>query len=178
MSFHLFLHDSHICYWVFLCLLLPIIAVHADNCGETATRRSTRNDLPKLSKKALSASLRSIPNSDDASSSDFPEISMISEYTSAKKAVKSRESLSSVATSNNYNEDSGYSTPATSAAVTPAEQSKSSTRSLRHHVGQQPNHDSHFECTKYRRSYQFVFDFQSYSGGTYTRCHCEEWLRS
>ncbi|PMD34537.1 hypothetical protein L207DRAFT_467188 [Hyaloscypha variabilis F] len=93
----------------------------------SSTRRSTRNDIPKLSKKALSASLRSIPNSDDASSSDFPEISMISEYTSTKKAVKSRESLSSVATSNDYNEDSGYSTPATSAAVTPAEQSKSST---------------------------------------------------
>ena len=53
---------------------------------------------------------------------------MISEYTSSKKAVKSRESLSSVATSNDYNEDSGYSTPATSAAVTPAEQPKSSTK--------------------------------------------------
>lgn len=53
---------------------------------------------------------------------------MVSEYTSAKnKAVKSRESLSSVATSNDYNEDSGYSTPATSAAVTPAERPNSTT---------------------------------------------------
>ena len=51
---------------------------------------------------------------------------------SAKKAaVKSRDSLSSVATSNDYNEDSGYSTPATSAAITPAEQPKSSSTTRR-----------------------------------------------
>jgi DNA repair protein RAD16 len=104
------------------------MAIHSNNRVETATRRSARNDLPKLNNRGISASMRSIPNSDDASSSDFPEISMISEYTSAKKAVKSRESLASVATSNDYNEDSGYSTPATSAAVTPAEQQKSSNK--------------------------------------------------
>jgi DNA repair protein RAD16 len=92
---------------------------------ETATRRSA---LPKLNNKAASISRTSIPNS-DASSSEFPDIPMIGEYTSAqkKKAAKSRESLSSVATSNDYNEDSGYSTPATSAAVTPAEQPNSTT---------------------------------------------------
>jgi DNA repair protein RAD16 len=106
------------------------MAINSDNRGETATRRSAGNDsLPKLNNLGTYAALGSIPNSDDASSSDFPDISMIGEYTSAKKkkVVKSRESLSSVATSNNYNEDSGYSTPATSAAVTPAEQPKSST---------------------------------------------------
>jgi DNA repair protein RAD16 len=92
---------------------------------ETATRRSA---LPKPNNKAASISRTSIPNS-DASSSEFPDIPMIGEYTSAqkKKAAKSRESLSSVATSNDYNEDSGYSTPATSAAVTPAEQPNSTT---------------------------------------------------
>jgi DNA repair protein RAD16 len=105
------------------------MAINSDNRGETATRRSARNDgLPKLNNLGTYAARGSIPNSDDASSSDFPEISMISEYTSAKKkAVKSRVSLSSVATSNDYNEDSGYSTPATSAAVTPADQPRSST---------------------------------------------------
>ena len=47
---------------------------------------------------------------------------MISQY-SAKmkgKATAGRNSLSSVSTSRDYNEDSGYSTPATSAAPTPA----------------------------------------------------------
>jgi DNA repair protein RAD16 len=108
-------------------LLLPFIANHSDNDGETATRRSARtDDLPKLNK--LGPYTRtSVPNSDDASSSDFPDVSMIPEYTSAKKAIKSRDSLSSVATSNDYNGDSGYSTPATSTAVTPVEQPKSST---------------------------------------------------
>jgi DNA repair protein RAD16 len=60
---------------------------------------------------------------------------MIGEYTSAKKAIKSRDSLSSVATSNDYNEDSGYSTPATSAAVTPADPPKSSTTRRGRRVG-------------------------------------------
>jgi DNA repair protein RAD16 len=68
-------------------------------------------------------------NGDDASSSDFPELSNLVAHMSAKKekASKGRVSLSSVATSHDYNEDSGYSTPATSAAPTPAERPKTST---------------------------------------------------
>jgi DNA repair protein RAD16 len=48
---------------------------------------------------------------------------MIGAYTTSTKATKvaaSRDSLSSVATSHDYNESSGYSTPATSAFLTPA----------------------------------------------------------
>ena len=47
---------------------------------------------------------------------------MIHEYSAKKKGktVAGRDSLSSISTSNDYNEDSGYSTPATSAAPTPA----------------------------------------------------------
>ena len=69
-------------------------------------------------------------NGDDASSSDFPELSKLVAHMSAKKekASKGRDSLSSVATSHYYNEDSGYSTPATSAAATPAEKPKPSAR--------------------------------------------------
>jgi DNA repair protein RAD16 len=65
-------------------------------------------------------------NGDDASSSDFPSVSMIGEYTSAQKekAGKGRDSLSSVTTANDFNESSGYSTPATSAVTTPAIGSK------------------------------------------------------
>ncbi|KAI9648747.1 DNA repair protein rad16 [Ciborinia camelliae] len=65
---------------------------------------------------------------DDDSSSDLPSPSMISEYINAKKSpekgkgkpVESRESLSSVSTSNDYNEGSDYSTPETSGVATPA----------------------------------------------------------
>lgn len=91
-------------------------------CLETATRRSTR-----IGADELSSSLAEIPNTSEPSidgdeSSDFPDVSMIGQY-SAKmkgKAVAGRESLSSIATSHDYNESSGYSTPATSAAPTPA----------------------------------------------------------
>lgn len=65
----------------------------------------------------------SIQSTFDKSDSEFPDISMIGADTGAEdvaKDVGSRESLSSVATSNDCNESSGYSTPATSAVMTPA----------------------------------------------------------
>jgi DNA repair protein RAD16 len=55
----------------------------------------------------------------DDDSSDFPAIFMRSEY-AAKMKVTTRASLSSVSTSTDYNESSGYTTPATSAFTTPA----------------------------------------------------------
>jgi DNA repair protein RAD16 len=89
---------------------------------EIATRRSTR-----IAPDELSSSLAEIPNTSEPSmngdeSSDFPEPSMITQYSAKKKgkATAGRDSLSSVSTSHDYNEDSGYSTPATSAAPTPA----------------------------------------------------------
>lgn len=53
---------------------------------------------------------------------------MIGDYTSKNKkaAAATRESLSSVTTTNDYNESSGYSTPATSAFTTPAPTKSSS----------------------------------------------------
>lgn len=73
---------------------------------------------------------------DDVSSSDFPSPSRIDEYTIAQsakkgKAATTRDSLSSVSTSNEYNESSGYSTPATSAAATPASFAKPATSTAR-----------------------------------------------
>ncbi|KAG0645412.1 ATP-dependent helicase rad16 [Hyphodiscus hymeniophilus] len=58
-------------------------------------------------------------NGDD--SSDFPDVSMISQYGAKmkSKAIAGRDSLSSVVTSNDFHDSSGYSTPATSAAPTP-----------------------------------------------------------
>jgi DNA repair protein RAD16 len=94
---------------------------------ETAIRRT----YSSISSDGLSAGVSStldkildnhVPLVDSDESSDFPDVSMIGEY-SAKmkgKAVPGRESLSSVTSANNYNESSGYSTPATSAAQTPA----------------------------------------------------------
>ncbi|KAE8440604.1 hypothetical protein EG329_007039 [Mollisiaceae sp. DMI_Dod_QoI] len=60
---------------------------------------------------------------------DLPALSNLRAYVSAEKqkASKSRDSLSSVSTSNDYNESSGYSTPNTSAVTTPAEAPKPST---------------------------------------------------
>ncbi|ESZ94607.1 hypothetical protein SBOR_5018 [Sclerotinia borealis F-4128] len=73
-------------------------------------------------------SLVIVDSDDDDSLSDLPSPSMIVEYISAKKStekgkgkpVESRESLSSVSTSNDYNEGSDYSTPETSGLATPA----------------------------------------------------------
>ena len=89
---------------------------------ETATRRSAR-----FAPDELSSSLAEIPNTSEPSlngddSSDFPDVSMIGQYSAKQKAkaAATRNSLSSVSTSHDYNESSGYSTPATSAAPTPA----------------------------------------------------------
>jgi DNA repair protein RAD16 len=96
---------------------------------ETATRRSARFDSSSLAQFNTKSGSSTV-NGDDASSSDFPELSKLVAHMSAKKekASKGRDSLSSVATSHDYNEDSGYSTPATSAAATPAEKPKPSAR--------------------------------------------------
>ncbi|ATZ51277.1 Bcrad16 [Botrytis cinerea B05.10] len=65
---------------------------------------------------------------DDGSLSDLPSPSLIGEYLSATKTqqkgkgkpVDSRQSLSTVSTSNDYNDGSDYSTPETSGVATPA----------------------------------------------------------
>jgi DNA repair protein RAD16 len=102
---------------------------------ESAIRRSTR-----IGADELTSSLAEIPGTSEASingddSSDFPDVLMIGQYSAQKKAkaAAGRDSLSSVATSNDYNESSGYSTPATSAAPTPAnpDPPKSTTASKR-----------------------------------------------
>ena len=90
---------------------------------------ATRRRSARIAPDKVSSSLAETPNTseptvngDDASSSDFPEPFMIGQYISKKgegKADTSRDSLSSVATSNRSNDSSGYSTPATSAVATP-----------------------------------------------------------
>ncbi|TGO51312.1 hypothetical protein BOTNAR_0360g00030 [Botryotinia narcissicola] len=65
---------------------------------------------------------------DDGSLSDLPSPSLIGEYLSATKTqqkgkgklAESRQSLSTVSTSNDYNDGSDYSTPETSGVATPA----------------------------------------------------------
>lgn len=77
--------------------------------------------------------IKAIPDSDGLSTmdtDDLPELSNLREYVSAcqqKQKGKGRDSLSSVSIGHDYNESSGYSTPATSAAATPAEVQKPST---------------------------------------------------
>lgn len=80
-------------------------------------------------KTKLSAASTINDEDDDDFSSDFPSPSRINDYTGAKKAQagKARDSLSSVSTLNDYNESSGYSTPLTSGAATPASFAKSTT---------------------------------------------------
>lgn len=97
-----------------------------------ATRRSTRKSLNNLSTSIASSKASASPtvNGDDVSTSDFPSPSMTGEYMDAKKVkadVKGRGSLSSVSTSNDYNDSSGYSTPATSAVATPINEEKTTT---------------------------------------------------
>jgi len=88
--------------------------------GETATRRSAR---------LLPARDFSNPIDADADDSDSLGDSMIGKYTRSRKVedAASRGSLSSVSTSHDYNESSGYSTPTTSAFATPAPAKASST---------------------------------------------------
>jgi DNA repair protein RAD16 len=99
---------------------------------EIATRRSGRVsaiDTASMSRLQNSGPSTVNGDGDDTSISDFPSPSKLGEYMSAKKstpAKNSRESLSSVATTNDDNEGSGYSTPAT-ALATPTEPSKPST---------------------------------------------------
>lgn len=120
------------------CKYLPLLLVfsnlpftiHILTNWETATRRSTRlaaDAPPEIHNKSGPSTL----NGDDVSTSDFPSPSMIGEYTSAKKATKSRDSLSSVSTTHEYNESSGYSTPVTSAAPTPAPAKSSAPKTRR-----------------------------------------------
>jgi DNA repair protein RAD16 len=89
----------------------------------TKTRRSIRNNELTLPASAIKRSAPSTINDDD---SDFPPVSMLNQSLSAKKvnAGKSRDSLSSVSTSLDYDEGSGYSTPGTSAFATPNPQTK------------------------------------------------------
>ncbi len=63
-------------------------------------------------------------------SSDFPSPRNLGDWIKAKKEQvgNGRGSLSSISTSNDHNEGSGYSTPGTSAAATPALGSKPSTQ--------------------------------------------------
>lgn len=84
----------------------------------SASRRSSRF-IDEASKAPTSL----FAVDDDASSvSSFPEVSKLGQYVSAGNTkLKGRDSLSSVSTSNDNNEGSGYSTPATSAFATPSE---------------------------------------------------------
>jgi DNA repair protein RAD16 len=88
--------------------------------------------MKSRSSTRLSTSLRD--TGDDASVSDLPSPSMISEFTGAKKSsskggrkeketVTPQDSLSSISTGN-YFDESDYSTPGTSAVATPAEFAK------------------------------------------------------
>ena len=120
-------------------MLRMVGTLKADNL-ETATRRSARLLPLPVSDLALTKVSASTSPSVDGSDFEFPEVSKIGAYASRAKMVKdegSRESLSSVATSHDYNESSGYSTPGTSTVVTPAPPKRdpgvpvSSTRSAR-----------------------------------------------
>ncbi|KAH8670378.1 SNF2 family N-terminal domain-containing protein [Tricladium varicosporioides] len=97
----------------------------------SSTQRSTRRSLNALSTSITSnkASVSSTLNRDDVPPSNRPSPSMIGEYMDAKNKadVKGRGSLSSVSTSNDYNDSSGYSTPATSAVATPINEEKTTT---------------------------------------------------
>ena len=112
------------------------MAINVLTNSATATRRSTRLGASELSDIPHKSGPSTV-NGDDVSTSDFPSPSMIGEYTSAEKAkpTKSRDSLSSVSTTHDYNESSGYSTPATSAAPTPALPKSSASTTRR---GRQP----------------------------------------
>jgi DNA repair protein RAD16 len=83
------------------------------NVRGTALRRATLKAFDSLPKTTKASG----PSTIDDDSSDFPSLSGLGEYT-AKKAA--RASLSSIETTNDYNESSDYSTPATSAFATPA----------------------------------------------------------
>ncbi|KAG9235690.1 SNF2 family N-terminal domain-containing protein [Amylocarpus encephaloides] len=104
--------------------------------NSTSTRRSLRNAVDEL---AISSSASAVKNAvspiaDYDASSDFPEVSMLGEHLSAKTAAaqgKGCTSTSSISTSNDYNESSGYSTPATSAVATPMPQTKTTVTSTR-----------------------------------------------
>ncbi|KAG4416384.1 hypothetical protein IFR04_010493 [Cadophora malorum] len=93
----------------------------------SSTRRSGRfesaTSLP-INTKVIPSTFDDDDEDEDDSASDFPPIHAVSEYFNGgkkdKKAVMSRASLSSVSTSVEPQEGSGYSTPATSAAATPA----------------------------------------------------------
>ncbi|KUJ07757.1 uncharacterized protein LY89DRAFT_711924 [Mollisia scopiformis] len=87
----------------------------------SSTKPASRNS-GRLSSKAQ-------PKDEDSLSvmtidtDELPGLSDLGEYVSAakQKSGKGRASLSSVSTSHDYNESSGYSTPATSAVATPVE---------------------------------------------------------
>ncbi|KAJ8059293.1 hypothetical protein OCU04_012257 [Sclerotinia nivalis] len=100
----------------------------------SAVKQGSNLELDELSSPAPPPESSSRPSmviadsDDDDSLSDLPSLSMIGEYTNAKKSpekgksksVGSLKSLSSVSTSNDYNEGSDYSTPETSGVATPA----------------------------------------------------------
>lgn len=88
---------------------------------ETATRRSSRG-AAILQKPGLPA----LNDDKKSTSSDFPLVRDLAEYVKAEKnkASNTRDSISSASVA----ESSGYSTPGTSAAPTPAIQVKSSTK--------------------------------------------------
>ena len=103
-------------------MLRMVRSLKADNL-ETATRRSTRLLSLPASDIALTKVSASNSPSVDGSDFEFPEPSKIGKDAGRARMVKdegSRASLSSVATSHDYNESSGYSTPGTSTFVTPA----------------------------------------------------------
>lgn len=98
----------------------------SDELG-TATRRSTSTTRTVADEFTLSKTLRTsllsknkVINDSDASSSDFPDISMIGKGKGKGKG-KEGKAPSSTTASNDNDESSGYSTPATSAFATPAE---------------------------------------------------------
>ncbi|TVY78410.1 DNA repair protein [Lachnellula suecica] len=97
--------------------------------SRASSKRSTRNPTDRSSITSRinkpSTTTAQDEDEDDLSSLDFPSPSAINQFSGAKsakkaQAAKTRDSLSSVSTSNEYNESSGYSTPATSGVATPA----------------------------------------------------------
>ncbi|EHK99830.1 putative ATP-dependent helicase rhp16 [Glarea lozoyensis 74030] len=96
----------------------------------TSTRRSLRNAIDGLSvldSTPKGSALSAVDGDDNSSmSSEFPPVAMIPQRMSARKANAgtSRDSLSSVSTSHDYEEASGYSTPGTSAVATPKPEPK------------------------------------------------------
>lgn len=91
------------------------------NNSQIAPRRSSRFFPGVSSKPGQSTSALSNASPAGGSDSESPDILNLGAYSNTRKAAEnaaSRESLSSIATPNDYTEASGYSTPATSSAIT------------------------------------------------------------